>query len=121
MAKDQFDNFMSQYNDKTVSLGNILPEMGGYNAKKVEPDTKPTTASSSQITPEQRSQLNKARNVNRGRPATGAKAGNKIRVGFLVNPDLIERFHAVSYKTGIPFGLLHEEAIQDLIDKYEKQ
>ena len=48
------------------------------------------------------------------------KETKKTRIGFQVDPTLAENFKMVSYRTGIPFGQLYEEAMSDLIKKYSK-
>ena len=110
MAKDKFDTFMSQYSSGN-SLGTVVESEHRSNGPAV------LTA----VTPDQRRALAEARNVNRGRPATGAMKEEKTRIGFEVNAALAAEFKQISYKTGIPFGQLYTEAMADLVRKYNSK
>lgn len=117
MAKDKFDAFMSQYSESNASLNSVVDsEM--KPAKKAAPKAAPKRKEQEEITVEQRQALAEARNVNRGRPAVGAVKVAKKRIGFEVDAILAEEFKKVSYRTGIPFGQLYEEAMSDLVKKY---
>ena len=117
MAKDKFDMFMSQYSESTASLDNVV-DSGKESAKPATRKTTPKSPVQEDITVEQRQALAEARNVNRGRPAVGAVKVAKKRIGFEVDATLAEEFKKVSYRTGIPFGQLYEEAMADLVQKY---
>ena len=115
MAKDKFDTFMSQYSSGN-SLGTVVEsEKRGTSGKEHRSNGPAVQAA---VTPDQRRALAEARNVNRGRPATGAMKEEKTRIGFEVNAALAAEFKQISYKTGIPFGQLYTEAMADLVRKY---
>lgn len=117
MAKDKFDVFLNQYNDSTESLNTIMDDKDKTTPKKVTTRVVRDTAPA-EITAEQRQALSEARNARRGRPAVGAVKATKKRIGFEVSAALAEEFKQVSYRTGIPFGQLYEEAMADLVKKY---
>lgn len=112
MAKDKFDTFMSQYSSGN-SLGTVVES--GKEHRSNGP------AVQAAVTPDQRRALAEARNVNRGRPATGTMKEEKTRIGFEVNAALAAEFKQISYKTGIPFGQLYTEAMADLVRKYNSK
>lgn len=118
MAKDKFDAFMSQYSESNASLDSVV-DSGKRPAKPAAPKpAAPKREEQEEFTVEQRQALAEARNVNRGRPAVGAVKVAKKRIGFEVDAILAEEFKKVSYRTGIPFGQLYEEAMSDLVKKY---
>ena len=117
MAKDKFDIFMSHYSESNDSLNSVV-DSGKEPAKPVVPKDASKRKEPEEITVEQRQALAEARNVNRGRPAVGAVKVAKKRIGFEVDAVLAEEFKKVSYRTGIPFGQLYEEAMADLVKKY---
>lgn len=116
MAKDKFDVFMSQYSESNASLDSVVDSR--KEPVKPAPKSTPKRKEQEEITIEQRQALAEARNVNRGRPAVGAVKAAKKRIGFEVDALLAEEFKKVSYRTGIPFGQLYEEAMSDLVKKY---
>lgn len=118
MAKDKFDTFMSQYSSRN-SLGTVVESDKKESAEKEHKRTDPTVQTS--VTADQRRTLAEARNVNRGRPATGATKEEKTRIGFEVKATLAAEFREISYRTGIPFGQLYTEAMTDLIRKYNSK
>ena len=118
MAKDKFDTFMSQYSSGN-SLGTIVESEKRGTSEKEHRSNGP--AAQTAITADQRRALAEARNVNRGRPATGAMKEEKTRIGFEVNSALAPEFKQISYKTGIPFGQLYTEAMADLVRKYNSK
>ena len=109
MGKDPFDKFMSNYAESTPTLNTVVEDSPAVVKKPKQ-----------EITVEQRQALAEARNEHRGRPAEGDEKVKKTRIGFQVDPTLAENFKMVSYRTGIPFGQLYEEAMSDLIKKYSK-
>ena len=115
MAKDKFDTFMSQYSSGN-SLGTVV-ESGKKGTSEMEHRSNGPAVQTA-VTPDQRRALAETRNVNRGRPATGAMKEEKTRIGFEVNAALAAEFKQISYKTGIPFGQLYTEAMADLVRKY---
>lgn len=117
MAKDKFDVFMSHYSESNASLDSVV-DSGKELVKPAAPNAAPKRKEQDDITVEQRQALAEARNVNRGRPAVGAVKAAKKRIGFEVDALLAEEFKKVSYRTGIPFGQLYEEAMSDLVKKY---
>lgn len=122
MGKDPFDKFMSNYAESTPTLNTVVKNpstvVDGY--KKTKEKASVLKEQSQEITVEQRQALAEARNEHRGRPAEGDEKVKKTRIGFQVDPTLAENFKMVSYRTGIPFGQLYEEAMSDLIKKYSK-
>ena len=118
MAKDKFDTFMSQYSSDN-SLGTVVESEKRETSEKKHRSN--GTAVQSVVTSDQRRALAEARNVNRGRPATGAVKEEKTRIGFEVNAALAAEFKQISYKTGIPFGQLYTEAMADLVRKYNSK
>lgn len=114
MAKDKFDAFMSQYSESNASLDSVVDS----GKRPAAPKAAPKREEQEEFTVEQRQALAEARNVNRGRPAVGAVKVAKKRIGFEVDAILAEEFKKVSYRTGIPFGQLYEEAMSDLVKKY---
>lgn len=122
MGKDPFDKFMSNYAESTPTLNTVVEDSPAVVEKpKKAAERKPAVRESKQeITVEQRQALAEARNEHRGRPAEGDEKVKKTRIGFQVDPTLAENFKMVSYRTGIPFGQLYEEAMSDLIKKYSK-
>lgn len=113
MAKDKFDVFMSHYSESNASLDSVVD-----SGKELVKPAAPKRKEQDDITVEQRQALAEARNEHRGRPAKGDEKIKKTRIGFQVDPTLAENFKMVSYRTGIPFGQLYEEAMSDLIKKY---
>ena len=118
MAKDKFDTFMSQYSSGN-SLGTVV-ESGKRGTSEKEHRSN-GSAIQTAVTPDQRRALAEARNVNRGRPATGAMKEEKTRIGFEINATLVAAFKQISYRTGIPFGQLYTEAMEDLVRKYNSK
>ena len=118
MAKDKFDTFMSQYSSGN-SLGTVV-ESGKKGTSEMEHRSNGPAVLTA-VTPDQRRALAEARNVNRGRTATGAMKEEKTRIGFEVNAALAAEFKQISYKTGIPFGQLYTEAMADLVRKYNSK
>lgn len=120
MGKDPFDKFMSNYSESTPSLNSVVDDTPAVEAKKVASKKPSAPKQNDDITVAQRQALAEARNVKRGRPVSGAeKKEKKIRIGFEIDPKIAEDFKMISYRTGIPFGQLYEEAMTDLISKYK--